>query len=84
LPRLHTCILAISPALAPGFSFDGANVVAAELPTIRYSMRAMGKFGWTAIGVLAAAFAADQYWKHGYYTDNAMRMLSHIRHSFGW
>jgi hypothetical protein len=44
----------------------------------------MGKFGWTAIGVLVAAFVADQYWNNGLYTDGALAMLRHIRHSFGW
>jgi hypothetical protein len=29
----------------------------------------VGKFAWTAIGVLVAAFVADQYWNYGYYTD---------------
>jgi hypothetical protein len=44
----------------------------------------MGKFGWTAIGVLAAALVADQYWNHGYYTDSALTVLRQIKHSFGW
>jgi hypothetical protein len=34
--------------------------------------------------VLAAAFAADQYWNYGYYTGNALSVLRHIRRSFGW
>jgi hypothetical protein len=42
----------------------------------------VGKFGWTAIGVLVAAFVADQYWNYGY-TDGALAMLRHIKHSFG-
>jgi len=44
----------------------------------------VGKFGWTAIGVLVAAFVADQYWNYGYYTDSALAMLRQIRQSFGW
>jgi len=44
----------------------------------------MGKFGWTAIGILVAAFVADQYWNYGYYTDSALAMLRQIRQSFGW
>ena len=48
------------------------------------NMLVMGRFGWTVIGVLVAAFLADQYWKHGYYTDNALTVLRQIKHSFGW
>lgn len=44
----------------------------------------MGKFGLTAIGILAAAFVADQYWNRGYYTDSALAVLRQIQHSFGW
>ena len=44
----------------------------------------MGKLGWAAIGILVAAFVADQYWNYGYYTDGALAMLRHIKHSFGW
>jgi len=44
----------------------------------------MGKLGWTMILVLGAAFAADQYWNYGYYTDGALSMLRNIRGSFGW
>jgi hypothetical protein len=44
----------------------------------------MGKFSWTVLVVLGAAFAADQYWNYGYYTDNAMNVLRQIQHSFGW
>jgi hypothetical protein len=44
----------------------------------------MGKFGWIAIGVLIAAFVADQYWNYGHYTDAALNVLRQIRHSFGW
>ena len=43
----------------------------------------MGKFGLAAIGVVVAAFVADQYWNYGYYTDSTLAMLRHIRHSFG-
>ena len=45
---------------------------------------AMGKFGWTAIGVIAAALVADQYWNYGYYTDSALAVLRDIKRSFGW
>jgi len=44
----------------------------------------MDKLGWAAMGILAAAFAADQYWNYGYYTDAAISVLRHISHSFGW
>jgi hypothetical protein len=44
----------------------------------------MGKLGWAALGVLASAMLADQYWQHGYYTDHTMAMLRHIWRSFGW
>jgi hypothetical protein len=44
----------------------------------------MGKLGLIATGVLAAALVADEYWNYGYYTDGAVAMLRHIRHSFGW
>ena len=44
----------------------------------------MDKLGWTAIGILAAAFAADRYWNYSYYTDAAIGVLRQIGHSFGW
>lgn len=44
----------------------------------------MDKLGWAAIGVLAAAFAADQYWNYGYYTDATLAVLRAMKHSFGW
>jgi RimJ/RimL family protein N-acetyltransferase len=44
----------------------------------------MGKFGWMAIGVLAAAFVADQYWNQGCYTDSASAMLRYMKRPFGW
>jgi hypothetical protein len=44
----------------------------------------MGKVGWTAIGVLVAAFLADHYWNYGRYTDGALAMVRHIKRSFGW
>ena len=44
----------------------------------------MDKIGLAAIGVLVAALVADQYWNYGYYTDGALGMLRHIKHSFGW
>jgi hypothetical protein len=44
----------------------------------------MGKLGWTAIFVVCAALAADQYFNDGYYTDGALAMLRDIRSSFGW
>jgi hypothetical protein len=44
----------------------------------------MGKMGWVTILALGAAALADQYWNYGYYTDGALAMLRHIRHSFGW
>lgn len=43
----------------------------------------MGKLGWTAIFVLGAAFAADQYWSFGKYTDAALSVLQEIGRSFG-
>ena len=49
---------------------------------IKYGV--MDKLGWTALGVLAAALAADEYWNYGYYTDNALLVLRQILHSFGW
>ena len=44
----------------------------------------MDKLGWAAMGILAAAFAADQYWNYGYYTDAAIGVFRQIGHSFGW
>lgn len=44
----------------------------------------MGKFGWTVIGVLVAAFVADQHWNYGRYTDSALAVLREIKRSFGW
>jgi hypothetical protein len=44
----------------------------------------MGKLGWTALIVLGAAFAADQYLNYGYYTDSTLNMLREVRRSFGW
>jgi hypothetical protein len=44
----------------------------------------MGKVGWAAIIVVGAAFAADQYWNYGSYTDGTFSVLRQIRHSFGW
>jgi hypothetical protein len=47
------------------------------------SYAVMDRLVWIAIGVWAAAFAADQYWNYGYYTDGALAMLRQIRQSFG-
>ena len=44
----------------------------------------MGKLAWTAIIVFGAAFAADQYWNFGKYTDATLSVLGAIRYSFGW
>jgi hypothetical protein len=44
----------------------------------------MGKLAWTAIFVFGAAFAADQYWNYGHYTDGTLAVMRQIRHSFGW
>jgi len=44
----------------------------------------MGKFGWAVIFGLCAAFAADQCWNYGYFTDGTIAMLRQIRNSFGW
>jgi hypothetical protein len=44
----------------------------------------MGKLGLTVITVLVAAAMADHYWNYGHYTDGALAMLRHIKHSFGW
>jgi hypothetical protein len=44
----------------------------------------MGKLGWSAILLLLAALAADQYLNHGYYTDGGLAMVRQIRYSFGW
>jgi hypothetical protein len=33
---------------------------------------------------LAAAFVADQYWNHGYYTDSALAVFRQIKQSFGF
>jgi hypothetical protein len=44
----------------------------------------MGKFALAAISVLVAGAMADHYWNYGFYTDGALAMLRHIKHSFGW
>ena len=44
----------------------------------------MGQFGWIVIAVLCAAWFADHYYNHDYFTDGALRMLREIRHAFGW
>ena len=44
----------------------------------------MGKFGWSAILLLLAAIAGDQYFDQGYYTDGGLAMVRQIGHSFGW
>lgn len=44
----------------------------------------MGKLGWSAIALLVAAVAADQYFNQGYYVDGGLAMLRQIRYSFGW
>jgi hypothetical protein len=44
----------------------------------------MDKLVWIAVGIWAAAFAADQYWNYGYYTDVTLAVLRQIAHSFGW
>jgi hypothetical protein len=42
----------------------------------------MGKLGWSAILILLAAVAADQYLNQGYFTDGGLAMLREIRYSF--
>jgi hypothetical protein len=42
----------------------------------------MGKLGWSAILILLAAVAADQYLNQGYFTDGVLAMLREIRYSF--
>ena len=44
----------------------------------------MGKLGWSGILIFGAAFAADQYFNYGYYTDGTIMMFRQIRNSFGW
>jgi hypothetical protein len=44
----------------------------------------MGKLGWSGILILGAAFAADQYFNYGYFTDGTITMFRQIRNSFGW
>jgi hypothetical protein len=44
----------------------------------------MGKLGWAVVVVLGTAFAADQFWNYGYYTDGVLAILRQVRHSFGW
>jgi hypothetical protein len=51
---------------------------------VAVSVATMGKLAWTAIFVLGAAFAADQYWNFGKYTDAALTVLHQIGHSLGW
>lgn len=43
----------------------------------------MGKLSSLAILAALAAFAADQYFNQGFYTDGALAMLRQIRNSFG-
>jgi hypothetical protein len=62
---------------------DGPKLLQSR-PRIRYSRGIMDKLGWTALGILIAAFAVDQYLNYGYYTDNTLLVLRQIRHSFGW
>ena len=73
-----------SPLPAPkrsGFTRGPVSAGTLDPPLV---LPLMGKFGWAVMGVLVAAYVADQYWNHGYYTDGALAMLRHIRHSFGW
>jgi bacteriorhodopsin len=42
----------------------------------------MGKGILIAVLIIAAAVAADQYFKFGYYTDGTLAMLRQIQHSF--
>ena len=51
---------------------------------IFFELTTMGKLAWTAIFVFGAAFAADQYWNFGKYTDATLSVLHQIRYSFGW
>jgi hypothetical protein len=51
---------------------------------IFFELTTMGKLAWTAIFVFGAAFAADQYWNLGKYTDATLSVLHQIRYSFGW
>jgi len=44
----------------------------------------MGKVGISAILVIGAAFAADQYLNYGFYTDATVNVLGQLRRSFGW
>ena len=61
---------------------NGAGLLRLDGPNpISYAV--MDRLVWIAIGVWAAAFAADQYWNYGYYTDGALAMLRQIRQSFG-
>lgn len=41
----------------------------------------MGKLGWSAIFVILAALAADQYLDNGYYTNGGLAMLREIQNS---
>jgi len=68
-----------TPRWAPNRSSPGVS----KAP-LAPMVSAMGKFGWTAIGVIAAALVADQYWNYGYYTDSALAVLRDIKRSFGW
>ncbi len=55
------------------------------LTPIRFAGQAvMGKLGWTAIFVIGAAVASDEYWNYGYFTDGTLEVLREIRHAFGW
>ena len=41
----------------------------------------MSKLVWIVI-LIAAAWVVDESLNHGYYTDGALRMFSHMRRSF--
>jgi hypothetical protein len=43
-----------------------------------------GKGFLIAIGIIIAAFAADQQFNAGYYTDGTLAMLGQIRRAFGF
>ena len=44
----------------------------------------MGKIGLAIIIASVAAYAADQRWNYGRYTDSTVAVLRHVQHALGW
>jgi hypothetical protein len=47
-------------------------------------LRIMGKIGLAIVLAAMAAYAADQRWNSGLYTDSTLSVLRHAQHALGW